>query len=121
MPALSKAKQQAQKAKCLSNLHQIGLGLKMYADDNSETFPPGSAEQFDPKATPDYNHTIALGGIDGSGVDGYQVASATNRLLNAYVPAREAWSCPADRGLFDRKPTEFAAVGNSYRFNREPA
>src|SRR2546422_573672 len=35
LPALGKAKQQAYMVKCLSNLHQIGIGLKMYVDDNS--------------------------------------------------------------------------------------
>src|SRR5262245_57109225 len=34
LPALSKAKEKARMVKCLSNLHQIGLGLKMYVDDN---------------------------------------------------------------------------------------
>ena len=32
LPALAKAKQSAQMTKCLSNLHQIGLGMKMYLD-----------------------------------------------------------------------------------------
>src|SRR6266487_6087081 len=42
LPALGKAKQQGQKAECLSNLHQIGLGLKMYVADNRDTFPHSS-------------------------------------------------------------------------------
>ena len=33
VPALSSAKAKARQAKCASNLHQIGLGLIMYADD----------------------------------------------------------------------------------------
>jgi prepilin-type N-terminal cleavage/methylation domain-containing protein len=46
LPALSKAKQSAQITKCLNNLHQIGIGLKMYMDDNSERFPPFDTDQF---------------------------------------------------------------------------
>ena len=42
---------------------------------------------------------------------------ATNRILNPYLSARETWQCPADRGIFDFRPTCFAAVGNCYRFN----
>lgn len=38
LPALSKAKQKGQSAKCLNNLKQIGLGTTMYAEDNNETF-----------------------------------------------------------------------------------
>jgi prepilin-type N-terminal cleavage/methylation domain-containing protein/prepilin-type processing-associated H-X9-DG protein len=33
LPALAGAKARARSAKCMSNLHQVGLGLRMYADD----------------------------------------------------------------------------------------
>lgn len=33
LPALSRAKAVGLRVKCLSNLHQIGLGLRMYLDD----------------------------------------------------------------------------------------
>src|ERR1017187_396842 len=39
LPALSKAKQKAWTTTCNSNLRQIGLGMKMYADDNREFYP----------------------------------------------------------------------------------
>jgi prepilin-type N-terminal cleavage/methylation domain-containing protein len=39
LPALAKAKQEAQKAKCLSNLRQWGLTGQMYAGDNKEGIP----------------------------------------------------------------------------------
>ena len=35
LPALAKAKATARKTQCLSGLHQMGLSLIMYADDNS--------------------------------------------------------------------------------------
>jgi len=35
LPALAKAKATAKKAQCLSGLHQMGLGLILYADDNN--------------------------------------------------------------------------------------
>src|SRR5262245_29817197 len=34
LPALTRAKALAQSVKCKSNLHQIGLGLRMYVDDS---------------------------------------------------------------------------------------
>ena len=40
LPALSKARQAAQTIKCTSNHKQIGLGLTMYAQDNSDELPP---------------------------------------------------------------------------------
>jgi len=39
LPVLSKAKQRAWTTSCLSNLHQIGLGMKMFADENDELYP----------------------------------------------------------------------------------
>ena len=39
LPALSVAKQRAWTTSCNSNLHQIGLGMRMFADDNSELYP----------------------------------------------------------------------------------
>ena len=39
LPALAKAKQRAWAISCTSNLRQISLGMKMYADDNHEFYP----------------------------------------------------------------------------------
>src|SRR5882757_2293111 len=39
LPALSSAKQKAWMISCTSNLHQVGLGMKMFADDNNELYP----------------------------------------------------------------------------------
>lgn len=42
LPALSRAREQARRAVCLSNVRQLGQAAKMYAIDHSETFPDGS-------------------------------------------------------------------------------
>jgi type II secretory pathway pseudopilin PulG len=121
MPALSKAKQKAYMTKCLSNLHQIGIGMKLYVDDNLDTFPPARVSQFNPSVSPalDYNPNNFLGGNDPLSTFRDGIPPATNRLLNPYVKAPEAWHCPADRGIFGFRPTCFGAVGNGYRFNCE--
>jgi len=39
LPALAKAKARAQRIACVSNLRQIGLAFRMWADDNESRFP----------------------------------------------------------------------------------
>lgn len=39
LPALSGAKQRARATQCLSNVHQIGLGMEGYADDSNGLYP----------------------------------------------------------------------------------
>lgn len=39
LPALAKARESARRAACKSNLHQMQLGLEMYAEANSESYP----------------------------------------------------------------------------------
>ena len=45
LPALSKAREKARAISCASNLKQLQLGLRMYLDDNKETFMPGIVEE----------------------------------------------------------------------------
>ena len=40
LPALSRAKESAYRIKCVNNLKQLGLSLKMYSDDNGAKLPP---------------------------------------------------------------------------------
>src|SRR5437763_5190829 len=42
LPALSKAKESGRRANCISNLHQMGIGLLMYADDSGGVIPRGN-------------------------------------------------------------------------------
>src|SRR5438552_11698973 len=39
LPALAKAKSKAIKIKCASNIKQLGIAIRMYADDNRDQFP----------------------------------------------------------------------------------
>ena len=52
LPALGKTKQRAQTTKCLSNLHQIGIGMKLYVDEYNSTFPPAELAQVDSRIRP---------------------------------------------------------------------
>jgi prepilin-type N-terminal cleavage/methylation domain-containing protein/prepilin-type processing-associated H-X9-DG protein len=44
LPSLASAKQRAWTASCTSNLRQIGLGMRLYADDNHELYPESGAD-----------------------------------------------------------------------------
>ena len=39
LPVVSKAKTESQRATCVSNLRQVSLAIKMYADDNKDVLP----------------------------------------------------------------------------------
>lgn len=40
LPMLHSAQEEAQRVSCANNLHQIGLGINVYANDNSDFLPP---------------------------------------------------------------------------------
>jgi prepilin-type processing-associated H-X9-DG protein len=42
LPALARAKQKAQAINCVNNLKQLGLGVKLYALNNKDQFPPAA-------------------------------------------------------------------------------
>jgi prepilin-type N-terminal cleavage/methylation domain-containing protein/prepilin-type processing-associated H-X9-DG protein len=42
LPALARAKENGKKMNCISNLHQMGFGLLMYADDSGGIIPRGN-------------------------------------------------------------------------------
>jgi len=116
LPALARAKQAAQMTKCRNNLHQIGIGLHLYLDENRETFPP-----FDDGVT---NFSAALGGQDPSPAWASIVQAAANRPLAKYVPAPEAFHCPEDKGLDLTglwlplaRPSCYGTIGCSYELN----
>jgi len=46
LPALAKAKEQGRSTACKSNMHQIALGMLLYADDNRDYLPwPGDVDR----------------------------------------------------------------------------
>jgi len=120
LPALSRAKQSAQITKCGSNLHQIGLGLKMYLHDNLDRFPPFDTTQSG-ESGPPYVCAITLGGKDPAPALTSAAPPAAKRHLAKYVSAAESFRCPADKGIempnFTFQSTAYETAGCSYRLN----
>jgi prepilin-type N-terminal cleavage/methylation domain-containing protein len=125
LPILARAKKLSHMAKCLSNLHQIGIGMRLYVDDNVDTFPPAARSQINTTVLFNTPEDVYYGNFPGGkdlsafgkfASDGTPVAP-TNRVLNAYVAASETWHCPADRGIFGSQGTCFDTFGTCYRFN----
>src|SRR3954447_16008689 len=52
LPALSKAKDKAQRTRCFSNLKQIQLCWMMYPDDNNDYCPPNNPNRPTPPPPP---------------------------------------------------------------------
>ncbi len=73
LPALARAREQARRAVCISNLKQIGLAIKMYSQDYNENFPDSPAAE---------NAAYAV--------------NAFAKLIPRYLSATETFKCPSD-------------------------
>jgi len=76
LPAIAKAREQANRATCLNNLKQIYYGIQMYASDYNSRLP------YDGTAGP-----LPQGNVD--------VASSFNLMSNIIVSAK-LFKCPSD-------------------------
>ena len=63
LPALARAKIKTKQAACASNLHQIGLGLRMYVDDNGG-FAPTTTHGAGTNASWIYQLAPYVGNVD---------------------------------------------------------
>jgi len=82
LPALSKAKGAARSVQCLSQMRQLGLAVRLYADDHADEFPRSQHSAFT-------HGQLTWGRALASNLGG-DAASWTNLLRTVY------W-CPADR------------------------
>jgi prepilin-type N-terminal cleavage/methylation domain-containing protein/prepilin-type processing-associated H-X9-DG protein len=91
LPAISRTKEAGRSAVCLNNLHQIGLGLQIYVQDNQNLLPTmyDRATNSAPPAGP-----------------------AMNQVLLSYVSGvSNIFQCPSDNHRL------FELTGSSYAWN----
>jgi prepilin-type N-terminal cleavage/methylation domain-containing protein len=92
LPALSGAKLRAQGIVCLNNLKQVGLAVRVYADDNNDRFPPNVS-----------GRNSKNGWVDGwldwdpGNTDNTNTLFLTNAKIGAYTRNVGIYRCPADR------------------------
>ena len=77
-PVFGRARENARRASCQSNLKQIGLGLMQYVQDNNERMPVGCADQ---------------GTVDGMCVAGRDVVWMS--AIQNYVKSTQVFTCPS--------------------------
>ena len=86
-PVFARAREQARKSSCLSNLKQMGLATQMYVQDYDETLPR------------------------------YSVATSPTaywpNLIDPYVKNRQIWFCPS----YERSVTNPSANASTYGTN----
>ena len=116
LPALQRSKLSAQRAVCANNLKQVGLAVKMYADDHAGVLPGATR--------PPVNYW-KTNGIDIWNVYKSLVKSYAG-LAGASSPADQVFACPADKfyntgilGSFTNAPLHEQAHSDfsSYDFN----
>jgi len=102
LPALSRAKQQAQGVKCMSNTKQMMLAYKMYADDFGGKLPPNEESQAVAQNPAPTDHPGWVSGwLDYA--DAYGDDTNVNLLINPqyaalgpYTKNYALYRCPAD-------------------------
>jgi len=108
LPSLNRAREQANRVKCASNLRQIGTGIQMYANENKGAFP---RTKFVSAAAPkiiatnigfdDPNSFDGPGGTPKSKCGDNNVCSSLFLLVKTQDLTSEVFICPSSQGERD--------------------
>ncbi len=92
-PALSRAKENGRVAKCLGNLHQIGIGLQLYVGDNESRMPMMRDATYGTNAVVSTNAPLPSPDV----------------VLARNLSGTNVWQCPSDRdGIFTQSGSSYA-------------
>ncbi len=121
-PVFMTARGKAREITCVSNLRQIGLAIRMYAQDYDELYPwaVDPTDKYTPEiwfSYPEFQAQIPF-------------MPMIHETLQSYIRSRELFRCPADTGYdvedfngiaLDARPTSFEKFGTSYNYRTEIA
>jgi prepilin-type N-terminal cleavage/methylation domain-containing protein/prepilin-type processing-associated H-X9-DG protein len=96
LPALSRAKQKAHQASCLSNMRQIGLSARLYMDDHDGSlFHHHEGWVLDDGSQVD-TLPASLAGVTGGGMGNSQAEKPWVIFFQPYLRSRNVGFCPSD-------------------------
>lgn len=106
LPALSSAREIANNVKCRSNLNQVGVALRMYANDNRDHFPSPEAVGDAPTIPVAAGFRRGVSERDSSNPSLTETLGLPNLLAGtfrgekgiAYLKNPEVWVCPSWSG-----------------------
>jgi len=106
LPSLNRAREQANRVKCASNLRQIGQGIQMYANENKGNFPrtyfkPTVAAVIADSSGATQPKSFSDDGKTAGPVLDNDVTSALFLLLKTQDLTSEVFICPSSQGERD--------------------
>jgi general secretion pathway protein G len=121
-PVFGTVRGKAREISCLSNVRQIGMAFKMYAQDSDELYPWAldATDKYTPQiwgGFPEFQAQIPF-------------MPMLHDALAPYIRSRDLFRCPSDTGYdvqdftgerLDARPTSFQRFGTSYNYRTEIA
>jgi prepilin-type N-terminal cleavage/methylation domain-containing protein len=102
LPALARAKQQANAASCINNLKELTVADHLYASDNRDAIPPNS-DPADDTTGVEETTTWVSGDVSGrSGSDGVtNLLNLNEAMIWPYSKSYGIYRCPSDQDQVD--------------------
>lgn len=110
VPSLMRSKQLAQRLKCVSNLHQLGLATQMYWDDHA-----GSCFRYNLGST--NGGTLYWFGWLGAGAESQRPFEATTGALYPYLQGRGVELCPSLNYAMTQFKLKASGAAYGYGYN----
>src|SRR5256885_3246708 len=97
LPALGKAREAANRTKCLSNLRQIGMALQLYANANKDQLCIGTigGSTLEPSMQESYG---IWWGVSGAGKHPLPLGVL---YMTGYIKSPQSYYCPADQDWYN--------------------